>query len=96
MSREGLPSAVLEAMSCGLPVIIGQADWGGDCNVFSGIILERDPDLLYQGTLKLYYNPDYRVKLMEMSRQAALEIIPCRCRQVNIRSYMVELKFAAS
>jgi len=67
---EGMPLVVLEAMACGLPVIVtanGPADIVRD-GIDGFIIPERDEDALCDRLEHLYRNPDLRV---EMGRQAA-------------------------
>ena len=68
---EGMPLVVLEAMACGLPVIVtanGPADIVRD-GVDGFVIPERDDEAVCERLDRLYRNPELRV---EMGRQAAL------------------------
>jgi glycosyltransferase involved in cell wall biosynthesis len=68
---EGMPLVVLEAMACGLPVIVtsnGPADIVRD-GIDGFVIPERDDDAVCDRLERLYCNPEMRV---EMGRQAAL------------------------
>jgi len=68
---EGMPLVVLEAMACGLPVIVtanGPADIVRD-GIEGFIIPERDEDALCDRLERLYREPDLRIA---MGRQAAM------------------------
>ena len=68
---EGMPLVVLEAMACGLPVIVtanGPADIVRD-GIDGFVIPERDEDAVCERLERLYRHPELRV---EMGRQAAL------------------------
>ena len=71
---EGMPLVVLEAMACGLPVIV-TANGPGDIvrdGIDGFVIPERDEDAVCDRLDRLYRDPDLRV---EMGRQAALRAL---------------------
>jgi glycosyltransferase involved in cell wall biosynthesis len=71
---EGMPLVVLEAMACGLPVIVtanGPADIVRD-GIDGFVVPERDPDAISDRLERLYREPELRVA---MGRQAALRAL---------------------
>jgi glycosyltransferase involved in cell wall biosynthesis len=67
---EGMPLVVLEAMACGLPVIV-TANGPGDIvrdGIEGFVIPERDPDAICDRLERLYRDPELRI---EMGRRAA-------------------------
>ncbi len=71
---EGMPLVVLEAMACGLPVIVtanGPADIVRD-GIDGFVVPERDPDAISDRLERLYRDPELRA---EMGRQAALRAL---------------------
>lgn len=74
--REGMPLALLEAMSCGLPVIV--ADFPGVnevvTNEVNGLIVpSRDPLALSKAILYILENRDVQKRLGENARQTILQ-----------------------
>ena len=60
--REGLPVALMEAMSSGLPTVCSAARGNTDLveNGKEGLIVEQDPDAVAGAILKLYHDADRR------------------------------------
>ena len=78
---EGMPLVVLEAMACGLPVIVtanGPADIVRD-GIDGFVVPERNADAISDRLEQLYRHPELRV---EMGRQAAL-----RAREFTWQAY---------
>ena len=72
---EGISNAVLEAMSCGLPVVT--TDCGGmreavTDGVEGFIVPVRDPEAMAQALLRLWKEPDLRKKMGEAARERVL------------------------
>lgn len=83
---EGMPLVVLEAMACGLPVIVtanGPADIVRD-GIDGFVIPERDDDAVCECLERLHRQPELRV---EMGRQAAL-----RAREYSWGSYTTQVR----
>ena len=60
--REGLPVALMEAMSSGLPTVCSAARGNTDLieDGKEGLIVEQDPDAVAEAILALYHDPDRR------------------------------------
>ena len=60
--REGLPVALMEAMSSGLPTVCSAARGNTDLieNGKEGVIVEQDPETVAQAILDMYHDPDRR------------------------------------
>jgi glycosyltransferase involved in cell wall biosynthesis len=87
---EGMPLVVLEAMACGLPVIVtanGPADIVRD-GIDGFVIPERDENAICDRLERLYRAPDLRV---QMGRQAAL-----RAREFAWSAYAAKACLALS
>lgn len=69
--REGLPVALMEAMSSGLPTVCSAARGNTDLieDGKEGLIVEQDPDAVAQAILKLYHDPQLRQQFGQAARQ---------------------------
>ena len=63
--REGLPVALMEAMSCGLPTVCSRIRGNTDLieDGVEGLIVENNPQAVAEGILKLYRDPALRQQL---------------------------------
>lgn len=83
---EGMPLVVLEAMACGLPVIVtanGPSDIVRDC-IDGFVIPERDDNAIYERLERLYRDPALR---LEMGRRAAQ-----RAREFSWEAYTLKAR----
>ena len=69
--REGLPVALMEAMSSGLPTVCSAARGNTDLveNGKEGLIVEQDPEAVAQAILKLYHDPQLRQQFGQAARE---------------------------
>ena len=69
--REGLPVALMEAMSSGLPTVCSAARGNTDLveNSKEGLIVEQDPEAVAQAILKLYHDPQLRQQFGQAARE---------------------------
>ncbi|MDQ5828028.1 MAG: glycosyltransferase family 4 protein, partial [Chloroflexota bacterium] len=70
--KEGIPVAIIEAMSCRVPVVSTQT--GGIPELFEGVedallVPPRDPAALAEAIERLVTNPDLRERLIESGRR---------------------------
>jgi colanic acid/amylovoran biosynthesis glycosyltransferase len=68
---EGLPTVLLEAMACGLPVVA--TDCGGVSEAFTDgvdgfLVAPRDPEALAEALLRLWEDPGLRVRMGQAGR----------------------------
>jgi glycosyltransferase involved in cell wall biosynthesis len=71
---EGFPQTALEAMACGLPVIVSEHTFGGDVitdGVNGYIVPIRDPDQIADRLRHLYDHPNERRRLGLAARRRA-------------------------
>ena len=63
--REGMPVALMEAMSCGLPTVCSKIRGNTDLidDGVSGLFVENTPQGVAEGVLKLYRDPELRARL---------------------------------
>ena len=63
--REGLSVALMEAMSSGMPIVCTKIRGNTDLieDGVSGVFCENTPNALAEAILRMYEDPDYRVKL---------------------------------
>lgn len=72
---EGMPLVVLEAMACGVPVIV-TANGPGDLvrdGVDGFIVPQRDPNAISERLDRLYRNPELRLWMAANARQRAMQ-----------------------
>jgi len=69
--REGLPVALMEAMSSGLPTVCSAARGNTDLveNGKEGLIVSQDPGAVAGAILELYHDPDRRQKFGNAARE---------------------------
>lgn len=75
-ANEGVPQALMQAMSCGLPVIstpIGSITEAVQDDVTGIIVPPRDADRLSQAIRSLLQDPQRRARMGEAARRVALE-----------------------
>lgn len=86
--REGLPVALMEAMSCGLPTVCSGARGNTDLieNDREGLIVENEPQALAEAILALCHDPQRRQRF----REAAVEKVK-RFDQENVHRIMKEI-----
>lgn len=86
--REGLPVALMEAMSCGLPAVCTRIRGNTDLidDGVDGIFVENDPRALADAILALYRDPELRARL-----GAAAEKKAARFDAENVHRCMKEI-----
>lgn len=69
--REGLPVALMEAMSSGMPTVCSGARGNTDLveNGKEGFIVENEPQAVADAILKLYHDPDLRRQFSRAARE---------------------------
>lgn len=88
---EGVPTAVLEAMSCGLPVVV--TDVGAvrelvEDGITGYIVPPLDPEAIARAILRLARAPDLRGAMGEVARRRAVERYDVRsCAETHIKAY---------
>lgn len=74
--REGLPNAMIEAIACGLPVVVRRKPWVAPELVEDGvngyIVDDEDPEIYAQRLVELYRHSEVRATLSQASRTKAL------------------------
>lgn len=66
--HEGMPNAVLEAMACGLPVVMSPCQGSGELINGNGIIADTDLELFYKSIIEIINLP--KEKLEEMAEES--------------------------
>ena len=73
--REGMPNAVLEAMACGLPIVMSPCQGSEELIEGNGIISDPDLQRFNESILAMLIKPnDELVRMGEISRQRAVEM----------------------
>ena len=72
--REGLPVALMEAMSSGIPIVCAKIRGNTDLieDHVSGIFSENSPEAVAEHILTLYRNPEYRKSLGQAASEKVL------------------------
>ena len=86
--REGLPVALMEAMSSGMPAVCSAARGNTDLieNGVEGLIVENEPQALAEAILRLYHDPELR---HQFGAAAAQKVQPFD--QKNVHRIMKEI-----
>jgi len=86
--REGLPVALMEAMSSGMCTVCSAARGNTDLieNGKEGLIVENEPQALAEAILKLYHDPDLRQRFGEAAVQKVQQF-----DQKNVHRMMKEI-----
>ena len=70
---EGMSNAVLEAMACGLPLIVTEVGGTTDHVDGNGIIIEsKNPKAIFSAMIKIFENNDHSKSMAALSRKLAL------------------------
>lgn len=82
--REGMPVALMEAMSCGLPAVCSRIRGNTDLieDGVDGLFAENTPQGVAEGIVRLYRDPELRARL---SRTAAERVARFDAKQVQKR-----------
>jgi glycosyltransferase involved in cell wall biosynthesis len=97
---EGVPTAVLEAMACGLPVVA--TDVGGireavEDGVTGSIVPPLNPTTIARATLRLLHDPELRARMGSEARRRAVERFDVEeCAQTHVRAFEVALAHHAT
>lgn len=86
--REGMPVALMEAMSCGLPSVCSRIRGNTDLieDGVDGLLVDNTPQGVAEGLLRLYRDPELRARL---GRTAAESV--AKFDAVQVRQQMKEL-----
>ena len=86
--REGLPVALMEAMSSGMPAVCSAARGNTDLieNGVEGLIVENEPQALAEAILRLYHDPDLRYQFGAAAAQKVRQF-----DQKNVHRIMKEI-----
>ena len=86
--REGLPVALMEAMSSGMPAVCSAARGNTDLieNGVEGLIVENEPQALAEAILRLYHDPDLRYQFGAAAAQKVQQF-----DQKNVHRIMKEI-----
>lgn len=94
---EGIPTAILEAMACGLPVIA--TDVGGVREVVEEektgfVVRPLDSEALASALIRLIEDPDLRLRLGKYARERALERYDAEvCADTHVKAFETALSF---
>lgn len=93
---EGIPTAIIEAMACGLPVVatdVGAVREVVEDGVTGFVVPPLDTGKIAQATLKLLKNPDLRQYMGKVARQRAVEHYGVEvCADKHVYAFEVALK----
>ena len=88
---EGVPTTVLEAMACGLPVVatnVGAVREVVEDGVTGYVVAPLDPEAIAEATLRLLRDPGLRERMGRDGRARAVERFSVeRCAEVHLKAY---------
>lgn len=92
---EGIPTTILEAMSCGLPIVatdVGAVREVVEDGVTGFVVPPLDPQAITQATLRLIHDPKLLRHMGEQARQHAVECYDVEvCADTHVRAFEAAL-----
>ncbi|MGH2604541.1 MAG: glycosyltransferase, partial [Dehalococcoidia bacterium] len=93
---EGVPTVVLEAMSCGIPVVatdVGAVREVVEDGVTGFVVPPLDPAAIARATLRLLQDPDLRRRMGEEGRRRAVQRYDVQvCADTHVRAFQAAIE----